>query len=121
MEMANVFELFVNGAPAAMVNEITLEIRSGDKVVKTLKLGTAGYSDGAHDCTISFKSAIPLAGREIDYKAFVINHQTLKLGVKGGSTQLIAEGRLMTVSESSSVDNPVEISGSFEGRILSNS
>jgi hypothetical protein len=119
-EMSGVFELFVDGVPTSYVTEVEEEVMSEDKPVKTLRLGLAGYSNGAESVRVTFKNAIPQAGREIDFRQYVRTHRTVKVAVRGGSSTLTGEGRIMTVRGRSSTDNPNEMDVTFEGRLLSN-
>jgi hypothetical protein len=118
-EMSKAATLSVDGVAQSYISECTVEVMSEDKPVKTLMLGLAGYSDGAESAKVTGKGAIPLAGRQLDYRKLCRSHTTLPVSFKMGSSTITVEGRFMTVSESSSVDNPNGVDFNFEGRIIS--
>lgn len=120
-EMSKAFEVTLDGIPMAYVSEVSVSTQSEDKPVKTLKLGLAGFSDGAEMATITLKSAIPQTGRERDYKEFCRRHVTKTFGIRGAGKTYTVKGRIISVDERSSVDNPNEIDLQFQGSIVQNS
>jgi hypothetical protein len=120
-EMSIAATFLVDGIPQSYISEVEDDVNSEDKIVKTLRLGVAGHSNGAAVCRINFKGVIPLEGREIDYKDRCLEHRTTNLGIRMGSKTITVRGRFLNVKERSSVDNPNDLEGSFEGRVIRNS
>ena len=100
------------------IEEFTHKYESNDKEVNTLLFGLDGFSDGAEKCTLDFKSAIPITGRELDFAAVCYGHGTLDLVTTLAGVKCRLRGRMMNVAEATSVNNPNALQGSFTGKII---
>lgn len=120
-EMSKGFVVRIDGIDLAYYSEVTQETTSEDKPVKTIPLGLAGFSDGAEMSNVTLKSAVPIEGREQDFKEFCRLHVTKTFSVRGAGKTVSVRGRFMSVRETSGVDNPNEVDIQFSGKILRNS
>lgn len=59
--------LIYGGAPVLQCGSVELDFDSGNKDVDTMHLGRAGHSRGSKKYTLAVRSAVPLAGYEIDW------------------------------------------------------
>lgn len=119
-EMSKPAIFSVDGIRQAYVTKCKSRTVSNDHEVNTLALGLTGFSDGAEMVQVDFSAAIPLAGRELDYKDRCAQHRTTTITVRmGGKAQTIT-GRFLNVEESSDVNSPNGLDGSFAGYIVSN-
>lgn len=119
-EMSKSAIFTVDGVQQAYVSKVEDSVDSNDKVVKSLALGVVGYSDGATEGKVDFEGAIPLLGRELDFKDRAINHVTTRLGIRIAGKTLTLEGRFMNVTETSGVDDANGIRGQFQGAVVAN-
>ena len=119
-EMSKPFLVSVNGVVLAYASEVNQQTESNDKAVFSLRFGWVGFSDGASTGRVTLKSTIPASGREVDFKEFCRQHVTQTFSIRGGSKAVTLLGRILTVSEQSSVNSPNEIDVTFEGGIVSN-
>ncbi len=117
-EYSKAAQFTLDGIPVLELEEGEFGIKTNDNAVVTLSGGLVGFSDGANMCEISFKSAIPLAGREIDYVDLARRKVTKTWGMKMGGQSRKVRGRFMDVKEASSPNAPNAISGSFSGRFV---
>lgn len=117
-EYSKAAQLTLDGIPVLEIEEAEMGIKTNDNGVITLGGGLVGFSDGANVCEFSFKSAIPLAGREIDYFDLARKKVTKTWGMKMGGKSRKVRGRFMDVKESSSPNSPNAISGSFSGKYI---
>ncbi len=118
-EYSKPFTVILQGQPLAEVSQITTKTDSGDKPVMTLAQGLAGFSDGPAQCELTGKSALPLAGFEADFAELCMLHVTRQFQIRLANKILTVKGRFMSVTESSSVENPNEVDFTFHGRIVS--
>ncbi len=119
-EMSKAAIFTVDGVQQSYVSKVEDSVDSNDKVVKSLALGVVGYTDGAEEGKVDFEGAIPLAGRELDFKDRARLHTTTRLGIRMGGKTITLEGRFMNVTETSGVDDANGLRGQFQGRIVSN-
>lgn len=119
-EMSKPARFDVDGITLAYVGECDIDLSSNDKAVMSMQLGLAGYTDGVPMARVSFRSAVPAVGRELDVKDIILGHQTKKISIRMASKTIVIQGRFMSCREKSGVDSTNEIDGSFEGLVLMN-
>ncbi len=107
------------GSSLAEAETCEIQYTSNDKPVRTLQKGLSGFSNGAEECTVSFRNAIPLRGFEQDFADFTMKHRTVQFTVREANVISTFEGRIMTTSSSSSVDSPNNLNVQFMGKQLS--
>jgi hypothetical protein len=108
--------LVYQGRPLTQTGQVRVNFASNDHEVRTLLLGLEGFSNGAEEVSIEFKNAIPLAGREVDFAAVLLGHADVDFQFVLAGTTLTATGRILTVGESTEVDNPNAQDVTFKGR-----
>ena len=117
-EYSRPYTIAYNGAALSEAETCEVTYNSNDKPVRTLAKGLAGFSNGAEDCGITFRNAIPLRGFEKDFAAFCLGHTTLQFTVREANVISTFEGRIMSCVSSSSVDNPNGVNITFMGKQL---
>jgi hypothetical protein len=108
-----------NNIPLLYSESITANFNPDDKMVKTLLLGVAGFSNGAGFVEFDVKGAIPLSGYEFDSAAFTLGHTTLTLGFAIAGQMTKAVGRITSSSSETNVDAPNSHTFKFTGAVLS--
>jgi hypothetical protein len=113
------FTISVDGKNMLEAQSAETTYDSEDKLVKTMALGAAGFSDGAGSVKMSFKSAIPREGYEIDYADYCMGHKDAVVVVRAANVVDTVRGRFLTAKSGSGTDNPNEASAEFEGILVS--
>lgn len=117
--------LSASGSPTGMilaeVTEARMEEQSNDKPVETLRKGLAGFSDGPEQCNVTFGQAIPRAGMEVAFHSVCRNHTYVRVGFVIANVRRIAEGRIMTVDDSTDVNTPNKRNVNFHGKVVAES
>lgn len=119
MEYSKPYVVAFRGSVLAQAENVEITYTSNDNPVRTLSLGLAGFSDGAEECSLRFRSAVPLRGMENDYADFCMKHRTIQFTIREADAISTFEGRFMTVGSSSAVNSPNGQDVAFMGKMLS--
>lgn len=107
--------VYLNHGLLAENTDVSINFNGNHQRVNTLARGFAGLSKGASVTEISFTSAVPDDGFEVDPVPFVNNMEVVEVTIFAASSTLTLKGFVEQASLSKGVDNAMQLTFSFVG------
>jgi hypothetical protein len=108
-------ELYYGGRLLAEITECSYRLESNNNDVDTMQKGFTGQSKGPRRVVISFTTAIPKAGYEVDFHAVLAGDRTVRFVFKDGDKRRTAEGKIQSHESSRSTGAVANTSYEFRG------
>jgi hypothetical protein len=111
--------LFYLGRVELQASNVTYDIETGNKEVKTMPLGYAGHARGAKMVNLSVDFAIPSTGLQIDWVAIANAQGEIDLTLRYGNKQDTLRGNVPSANITSDAEGITKGSFKFMGKLLS--
>lgn len=115
-EYSRPYTIAQDGSALSEAESVEIAYNSNDKPVRTLLKGLSGFSNGAEDCGLTIRNAIPLGGFERNFSDFCVKHKTIQFTIREANVISTFEGRIMSTTSASSVDAPNALNVTFMGK-----
>lgn len=107
--------LLVDSVLQVTVNDVSVNMDSGNQMVKTLVQGLSGKTPGAKTLEIDGKWSLPVTGMEFDVATACANGTYHELQVPIGNKTIVSKGWWQSAGVQGSVDANTEVSAKFQG------
>lgn len=108
-------ELYYNGRLLAEISECTYRLEANNNDVDTMQKGFSGQSKGPRRVVISFTTAIPKAGYEVDFHRVIERNETVRFVFIDGGRRRVSSGKLQTHDSSRSTSAAAQTQYEFRG------
>lgn len=109
-------ELYFRGRLLAEISECTYRLEANNNDVDTMQGGFSGQSKGPRRVVITFTTAIPKAGYEVDFHRIIERDEIVDFTFIDGDKRRYARGKLQTHDSSRSATAAAQTQYEFRGK-----
>lgn len=108
-------ELYYRGRLLAEISECSYRLEANNNDVDTMQKGFAGQSRGPRRVVITFNTAIPKSGYEVDFHRVIERDETVRFVFIDGDKRRSSDGKLQSHESSRSTGSSASTSYEFRG------